>query len=81
MRNTTNYSGFINGLVSETGLITPSSLGSITPCMGAKNVSPYRYLDGNIAEAVVYSSNSAFNLDQKFHYNFNSRFGIITGAP
>lgn len=81
MRNTTNYSGFINGLVSETGLITPSSLGSITPCMGAKNISPYRYLDGNIAEAVVYYGNSAFNLDQKFHYNFNSRFGIITGAP
>ena len=81
IRNSTNYSGFIDGNISNTGLIAVSSLGYITPCMGAKNISPYGYFNGNIAEAVVYYGNSAFNLDQKFHYNFNSRFGIITGAP
>ena len=81
IRNSTNYSGFIDGNISNAGSIAASSLGFITPCMGAKNISPYGYFNGNIAEAVVYYSNSAFNLDQKFHYNFNSRFGIITGAP
>ena len=81
IRNSTNYTGFINGNISQTGLINVSNLGSITPCMGARPLNPYRYLNGNIAEAIVYSSNSVFSLDQKFHYNFNSRFGIITGAP
>jgi len=81
MRNSTNYTGFINGRTSSTGLINVSNLNSITPCMGGSNISPNKYFDGNIAEALVYSSNSAFSLDQKFHFNFNSRFGIITGAP
>jgi hypothetical protein len=81
IRNSTNYSGFINGNTSKTGLINVSNLRSITPCMGARVINPYRYLDGNIAEAIIYSSNSQFSLDQTFHYNFNSRFGIITGTP
>ena len=81
IRNSTNYTGFIDGNVSNTGLIATSNLNSITPCMGGLNISPNKYFDGNIAEALVYSSNSAFSLDQKFHFNFNSRFGIITGAP
>jgi hypothetical protein len=81
MRNSTNYSGFINGNVSNTGLINISNLNSITPQMGARPSSPYRYFDGNIAEALVYSSSNQFSLDQKFHYNFNSRFGITTGSP
>lgn len=81
MRNSTNYTGFIDGNTSSAGLINVSNLNSITPCIGAKNTIPNRYFEGNIAEALVYSSNSSFSLDQKFHYNFNSRFGIITEAP
>jgi hypothetical protein len=81
IRNSTNFTGFIDGNRSNTGLINVSNLSSITPCMGRSNASPNQYFDGNIAEALVYSSNSVFSLDQKFHYNFNSRFGIITGAP
>jgi hypothetical protein len=81
IRNSTNYTGFLNGNIANTGLINVSNLNSITPQMGARAVSPNRYLDGNIAEALIYSSSNQFSLDQKFHYNFNSRFGIITGAP
>lgn len=81
IRNSTNYTGFIDGNVSNTGLIPASSSSSINTCIGGTPMSPYNYFYGNIAEALVYSSNSAFFLDQKFHYNFNSRFGIITGTP
>lgn len=81
IRNSTNYSGFVNGNLIKTGPLSKSNLSSITPCMGARTAAPYRYFNGNIAEVLIYSSNSEFSLDPKFHYNFNSRFGIITGAP
>jgi len=81
IRNSTNFTGFINGNISNTGLINVSNLNSITPCFGANSVVPFEYLNGNIAEAIIYSSSSQFSLNQTFHYNFNSRFGIITGTP
>jgi hypothetical protein len=81
-RDTNYFNGFLNG-DSQRGEISAikSDLSSIVPCIGGsgKNANDY-FFDGNIAEALVYSSNSPFSLDPKFHYNFNSRF-IITGAP
>ncbi len=80
IRNSTNYSGFIDSNVSNTGLIPVSDIASIHTCMGGSPISPNNYFNGNIAEAIVYSNNSAFSLNETFHYNFNSRFGIIKGA-
>jgi phage-related protein len=78
-RRTDAIVGFINGVQRQT-LATKSNISSITPCIGAsgKN-SNENYFDGNIAEALVYSNNSEFSLDPTFHYNFNSRFGILNG--
>lgn len=81
-RNTNYRNGFVNG-VSELGVqsIIKSDLSSIVPCIGGSGAnSNDKFFDGYIAEALVYSSNSPFSLNAEFHYNFNSRFGIINGT-
>ncbi len=78
-RRTDAFISFING-VQRQSIALRSNISGIVPCMGGsgKN-SNENYFDGNIAEALVYSSNNEFSLDTGFHYNFNSRFGIING--
>lgn len=77
-RNTSFFNGFLNGIETQRN-ITKSDISSITPCIGgtSKNVNEF---DGNIAEILIYSSNNIFSVNSEFHYNFNSRFGIINGT-
>ena len=81
-RSNNQCSGFVNGKSNEGQRpAIASDISRIVPCIGGsgKNANKYAF-DGNIAEALVYSSNSEFFLDPTFHYNFNSRFGIINGT-
>lgn len=78
-RSSNFYSGYVNGSRRFSSLISVSNLNSITPCFGGRNGTD-QYFDGNIAEAIIYSSNNVFSLNTEFHYNFNSRFGIINGT-
>jgi hypothetical protein len=73
--------GFVNGKSNEGQRpAIVSDISRIVPCIGGSGKTSNQYaFDGNIAEALVYSSNTEFFLDPKFHYNFNSRFGIING--
>ena len=79
-RRTDAFVSFING-VQRQSISLRSNISSITPCMGASGKNSNEdFFDGHIAEALVYSSNNEFSLNTGFHYNFNSRFGIINGT-
>lgn len=77
VRNSTNFTGYLNGQVSSTGIITASNLNSIKLSVGgAENLDP-KYFAGNLAEVLVFTNSSPFNLNSSFHQPFNARFGIF----
>jgi hypothetical protein len=76
VRNATHITGYINGEVFNTGLISNSNLPSIKVSVGSQ-VSSSKYWQGNIAEVLIYTKNSAFDLNSSFHKPYNARFGVF----
>ena len=78
VRNSTNFTGLINGVVSSTGTLSASSLSSIKPSVGASYLQN-DFLNGKIAELLVYSKNSQPYLTNtgELNFLFNSKFGIV----
>lgn len=77
VRNSTTFTGYINGQVGVTGAISPSNLNSIKLSVGATEGATPKYFAGNLGDVLVFSKNSSFNLDSSFHQPYNARFGIL----
>lgn len=78
VRNSTHFTGLIDGVVSNTGLISVSDLPSIKPSLGA-SYSQDDFFNGQIAELLVYNKNSQPYLTNtgELNFLFNSKFGIV----
>ena len=76
IRNSTHISGYINGEVFNTGLISVSDLSSVKTSVGSQ-LSSAKYWQGNIAEVLVFTKDSAFDLNSSFHKPYNARFGTF----
>jgi phage-related protein len=77
VRNTTTFTGYVNGQVGVTGSAAPSNLNSIKLSVGASEGASPKYFAGNLGDVLVFSKNSSFNLDSNFHKPYNARFGIF----
>lgn len=76
IRNSTHISGYINGELFNTGLISVSNLSSVKTSVGSQ-LSSAKYWQGNIAEVLVFTKDSAFDLNPSFHKPYNARFGTF----
>lgn len=77
IRNSTHFTGYVNGQISNTGTLSVSDLDSIKLSVGGAEGSSPKYFVGNLGEVLVFSRNSSFNLDSSFHKPYNARFGIF----
>jgi hypothetical protein len=77
IRNSTHFTGYLNGVVSNTGTISASNLNSIKLSVGGAEGATPNYFAGNLGEVLVFSDNTSFNLNTGFHKPFNARFGIF----
>ena len=77
VRNSTHFTGYLNGLVGNSGTLSASNLNSIKLSVGGAEGATPRYFAGNLGEVLVFSNSSAFNLDPAFHKPFNARFAIF----
>ena len=78
VRNSTHFTGLIDGVVSNTGTLSASSLSSIKPSLGA-SYSQDDFFNGKMAELLIYSKNSEPYLINtgELNFLFNSKFGIV----
>lgn len=76
-RNSTHFTGYLNGQVSNSGTLSFSNLNSIKVSVGGTESATPKYFAGNLAEVLVFSNASAFNVNTGFHRPFNARFGIF----
>ena len=77
MRNSTHFTGYLNGTVGNSGTLSASNLNSIKLSVGGAEGATPRYFAGNLGEVLVFSNSSAFNLSSDFHKPFNARFAIF----
>lgn len=77
IRNSTNFTGYLNGEVASTGALSTSDLSSIKLSIGAAESATPKHFLGNLGEVLVFSDSSAFSLNSSFHKPFNARFGIF----
>jgi hypothetical protein len=77
IRNSTHFTGYLNGRIGNSGTLSASNLNSIKLSVGGAEGATPRYFAGNLGEVLVFSNSSAFNLDSGFHKPFNARFGIF----
>ncbi len=77
IRNSTDFTGYVNGQISNTGTLSVSNLNSIKLSVGGAEGASPKYFVGNLGEVLVFSRNSSFNLDSSFHKPYNARFGIF----
>jgi phage-related protein len=77
IRNSTHFTGYLNGVVSRSGTLAVSNLNSIKLSVGGAEGSTPKYFGGNLGEVLVFSNNASFNLNSGFHKPFNARFGIF----
>jgi hypothetical protein len=77
IRNSTNFTGYLNGVVSNAGAISVSNLNSIKLSVGGVEGAPSQSFAGNLGEVLAFSDNASFNLNTGFHKPFNARFGIF----
>lgn len=77
VRNSTHFTGYLNGIVGNSGTLSASNLNSIKLSVGGAEGATPRYFAGNLGEVLVFSNSSAFNLDSGFHKPFNARFAIF----
>jgi len=76
VRNSTTFTGFVNGQVSATGSVAASDLSSIKLSVGGAEGANPKHFAGNLAEVLVFSHASEFALNTGFHRPYNARFGI-----
>jgi len=78
VRNSTHFTGIVNGVLSNTGSVTNSSLLAIKPSVGASYLQN-DFFGGKIAEILIYSKNTSPYIKNTGELNrlFNSKFGII----
>ena len=78
VRNSTHFTGLINGVISNTGTLSISSLSLIKPSIGASYLQN-DFFNGKIAELLIYSKNSQPYLTNtgELNFLFNSKFGIV----
>lgn len=77
VRNSTHFTGYLNGIVGNSGTLSASNLNSIKLSVGGAEGATPRYFAGNLGEVLVFSNSSAFNLSSDFHKPFNARFAIF----
>lgn len=77
VRNSTHFTGYLNGAVGNSGTLSVSNLNSIKLSVGGAEGSTPKYFAGNLGEVLVFSNSTSFNLDSSFHKPFNARFGIF----
>jgi phage-related protein len=77
IRNSTHFTGYVNGRTANTGTISVSNLSAIKLSVGATETASPKHFIGNLGEVLVFSNNASFNLDSGFHRPFNARFGIF----
>lgn len=77
VRNSTHFTGYLNGKVGNSGTLSASNLNSIKLSVGGAEGATPRYFAGNLGEVLVFSNSSAFNLSSDFHKPFNARFAIF----
>ena len=77
IRNSTHFTGYLNGGVGNSGTLSASNLNSIKLSVGGAEGAAPKYFAGNLGEVLVFSHSSAFDLNSGFHKPFNARFGIF----
>jgi phage-related protein len=77
IRNSTHFTGYVNGVVGNSGTLAVSNLNSIKLSIGGAEGSTPKYFAGNLGEVLAFSNNASFNLNTGFHKPFNARFGIF----
>jgi len=77
IRNSTHFTGYLNGVVGNSGTLAVSNLNSIKLSVGGAEGSTPKYFGGNLGEVLAFSNNASFNLNSGFHKPFNARFGIF----
>ena len=77
IRNSTHFTGYLNGVVGNSGTLSASDLNSIKLSVGGAEGATPKYFAGNLGEVLVFSQNTPFNLSSSFHKPFNARFGIF----
>ena len=78
VRNSTNFTGVVDGSQTNAGTLAVSDLSSIKPSIGASYLQN-DFFGGKIAEILIYSKNSSPYITNTGELNrlFNSKFGII----
>ncbi len=77
VRNSTHFTGYLNGAIGNSGTLSVSDLNSIKLSVGGVEGATPKYFAGNLGEVLVFSNSSPFDLDSSFHKPFNARFGIF----
>jgi len=77
IRNSTHFTGYLNGVVGNSGTLSVSNLNSIKLSIGGAESATPKYFAGNLGEVLAFSNSASFNLSSSFHKPFNARFGIF----